>query len=280
MLRRITLFTLFGFLFTVFSTSALAQDCDAASLSGDLADFSDEMDSSESVSSVLDDVAAWLAERQDACADIAEATETPSESAASREPVLLFTSEEEGNQPVLGPIEVPDGVYRVRVVTDGYFIAKLEVLEGECGTNTMFNLSQGRASEGAEILFAAEGCEALISISNVTEDWTLGFYPILEQDITPALSEYSSETLGLAPLIGPVQFEDGRYKVTAETEGYMIVRVIAASGNCEPRSSLFNLSSGQASEGAQALLTAEECVGFITIDNVTEDWTLTFEPIN
>jgi len=274
----------FGFLLTFFSASALAQDCDAAALSSDLADFSAQMQSSTSASAVLDEVTVWLAASQGACANSTQPIQVASEPGAPKEPVLAFSSAQDGNQPVLGPVTIPDGVYRIRLVTDGFFSAELEELEGTCDLSTtfgFFNIMMDAASGGAEVLFVSSGCEALITTSNVTKAWTLDFYQLGPDDVKPVKAEYSSEIDGSMPLLGPLQFEDGRYKITLVTDGFMSASIETVNGDCEISGfmGLFNIMADQASDGAQALLTTKECIGLITMSNVTEDWTLTFELI-
>lgn len=284
MLRRITLVAVFGFLFSFSSKEAFAQDCDAASLSNDLADFSAEMESAESVSSVLDDVEAWLSEQQSACDSNAQSSQTVTEPGPPKEPTLSFSSAQDGNQPVLGPLKIEDGIYRIRLETDGFFIADLEEMEGKCELLTtfgFFNISMGQAENGAEVVLVAEGCEALISISNVTTAWTLDFYAYGPEDVAPVKTEYSSETDGTMPVLGPLQFEDGRYKITLKTEGFFIASLETVDGNCESNSlfGLYNISAGQASQGAQTLITTQDCIALITTTNINAPWTLTFEPL-
>jgi hypothetical protein len=91
---------------------------------------------------------------------------------------LSFSSEIEGLQPVIGPVEIPEGVYRAIATTEGFMSASVEVIEGECegrSFGSLFNLFQDQATEGAEALFISEGCTAFIEISNTTEPWTLVF---------------------------------------------------------------------------------------------------------
>ncbi len=93
---------------------------------------------------------------------------------------LNFSSDVEGMMPVIGPVEIPEGIYRVTVITDGYFIASFDVLDGQCGDGRLFLpglfiVSAGDATEGAQAVVNSEGCETLISIENVTEDWSLSF---------------------------------------------------------------------------------------------------------
>lgn len=86
---------------------------------------------------------------------------------------------------VIGPIEIPEGIYRVEVETDGFFIMDITTLNGECGPTgfgtNVFNLfesdlagsSEGRVSQAT---VQSEGCEAILEISNVAMgDYTLTF---------------------------------------------------------------------------------------------------------
>lgn len=84
--------------------------------------------------------------------------------------------EGDSNQ-VLGPVEIPAGVYRATVTTDGYMVSDLTVMDGTCeaGIMGLFLLTEGRATDGAETVVESEGCTALIEISNTTAPWTLVF---------------------------------------------------------------------------------------------------------
>jgi hypothetical protein len=85
------------------------------------------------------------------------------------------------NQQLIGPITIPAGVYRAILTTEGFFAAKLEVLDGECEADGVFGLyliNAGQANDGAEVLVRSEGCETLIGTNNVTAEWTLEFEKI------------------------------------------------------------------------------------------------------
>ena len=79
---------------------------------------------------------------------------------------------------LLGPADIDAGLYRATVLTEGYFIAQVASVSGECGQGPMmsqflFNLRGGAASDGAEALFVSEGCTALIETGNISEPWNL-----------------------------------------------------------------------------------------------------------
>ena len=93
---------------------------------------------------------------------------------------FAFNSDGEGMQPVLGPIEFPDGTWIVTLTTDGYFIGRVEPLSGECdaGFGSMYNIGSGDAADGAQRILQTEACVALIAIENTTEDWGLTIVPV------------------------------------------------------------------------------------------------------
>lgn len=91
---------------------------------------------------------------------------------------LVFTDEREI---VIGPLFIEEGIYRAKVVTEGYFILHAMPLDGECVEGTsVFNVSGGRATEGAETIFEVldGGCEVLLEISNVQSEYVLTFEKI------------------------------------------------------------------------------------------------------
>ena len=86
------------------------------------------------------------------------------------------------SQVVLGPVEVPEGIYRVTVNTPGFVIVRITPIEGTCGQRsdddrdyTMFSESQGEASP-AQTVFQSAGCSILIEFDNLSDpEWTLTF---------------------------------------------------------------------------------------------------------
>jgi hypothetical protein len=89
---------------------------------------------------------------------------------------LSWNSDDEGMQPVIGPVEIPEGLYRLTATTEGYIIVQHEIIDGECDEDyALFAESDGDATDGAQRTFNSAGCEVLITIDNVTEPWTLAF---------------------------------------------------------------------------------------------------------
>lgn len=91
---------------------------------------------------------------------------------------LAWSSEELGMQPVIGPVEIPVGNYRIRFSTQGYGIVELDVTDGSCnvgmGSRIVFNVMEGQASPpGAQKVLESEGCTALMTLSNTRQSWEL-----------------------------------------------------------------------------------------------------------
>lgn len=197
---------------------------------------------------------------------------------------IRYDSSSQGLQPVLGPVKLPTGIYRVTVVTNGFFIAKVETLSGMCETGFigLFNLSSGDANAGTSNILESDECEALIAISNVTEPWFLEIEQISTQVNTyPTISlQFDSSAEGLMPVLGPFQIPSGTYRITVNTTGFFIAHVKTLAGTCdEGFLGLFNLTAGQASAGASSILKSQDCAALIMINNVTEPWVMKFEPI-
>lgn len=87
----------------------------------------------------------------------------------------------EGDKAIVSdPIEIPEGIYRVTATTDGYLIAKITILEGECGegsgsilSKAFFLLSEGQATEGSQVVFTSLGCEVLFEYASVTAPYAI-----------------------------------------------------------------------------------------------------------
>lgn len=196
---------------------------------------------------------------------------------------LVYSSAENGMQPVLGPIDIPGGEFIVTLKTDGRLSADVQTLGEECRTQAgrLFDLRPGQASGGAEALFSSDGCQILLSISNTLEPWTLTIRPYsLTADVRDPAEMLTSADEGLQAVVGPILLADGIWRVTATTDGYLIAKVITVTGTCDTSSSsLFNLRPGQASQGAEAAIVTQDCSILITTYNVSAPWTLEFEQL-
>jgi len=88
-----------------------------------------------------------------------------------------YNSDDIGLQPVIGPVEIPTGTYRVTATTDGFLIADIEELDGTCDTgfSGLFNIFSDQAIDGAETILNTVDCVGLIKVGNTNAPWTLEF---------------------------------------------------------------------------------------------------------
>ena len=92
---------------------------------------------------------------------------------------------------------------------------------------------------------------------------------------------FSSAVDGRQPVLGPLTFEAGVYRATFTTEGFGIVGGTVLDGGCERAVEyMFSEMRGAASDGAQTVLNlSQDCEVLLQLDNITDDWTLTFEKL-
>lgn len=76
-------------------------------------------------------------------------------------------------------------------------------------------------------------------------------------------------------VIGPVDIEDGMYRVILKTEGRLTVEIEGFSGRCGYAG--FVVREGEASVGTEDLFEARGCRALITIQRIENPWWLTFE---
>lgn len=90
-----------------------------------------------------------------------------------------------GSKPkILGPIDLPKGLFMVSLKTDGWGSAEGKVLDGQCGNEgdsvTAFGLNWLNATTPGLIAeyLASKGCKMTIEISLVTTPWELTIEPV------------------------------------------------------------------------------------------------------
>lgn len=141
------------------------------------------------------------------------------------------------------------------------------------------------------------------TVSTTVADWFGWFFPacpIMSEatsaeadDATPentaatetSDSDYSfnSGADGLQPVLGPITLSEGIHIFTATTHGYMIVSPTSLSGDCGSnlRLSIFSLSDGEGSDGAQSVVNAEsDCNVLLEVSLADEEWTLDIEKLS
>ncbi len=91
---------------------------------------------------------------------------------------LAFTSDEYGLQPVLGPIDLADGIWKLTFATEGFGAGQTTTLSGDCGEDRyhLFNYMSGEADQGGQVLMTtSNACSFLFALENADEPWTLAF---------------------------------------------------------------------------------------------------------
>lgn len=260
---------------------ASAQTCNTLLLASDIGDFADQMENTDptAVEDVLDDMEAWIAQQRAAC--VPRSTDTGLQALPEYEAMYTFTSDEYGTDAVLGPLYMPGGLYRVRLIANGAISAKLEEVEGSCYLLSIFDLFaifELDKQNMVERVIYTDACEANINVVTSTGSWTIEVSEYLEQDVAAVQDSYDSETLGTMPVLGPLIFDDGTYTFNVTTDGYMTLTVQPLSGDCETESgTLVGVRPGEASNGVTATLNTFNCIAFITMDNVSDPWTITVE---
>lgn len=93
--------------------------------------------------------------------------------------VSAYSSEEDGLQAVIGPVEIPEGFYRVTLVAGSTTIVHFEITDGTCEdveseANPTQLFSTGEATDGEEVLLSSEGCTGFVFASGL-DNWTIEF---------------------------------------------------------------------------------------------------------
>lgn len=86
-------------------------------------------------------------------------------------------------QTVVGPIEIPKGLYKLKLETKstGYIGVEASSISGECGggisgsETLLFNVGGANFPGEGEIVFQSSGCNLLIQVNIADAPWTLSF---------------------------------------------------------------------------------------------------------
>lgn len=84
---------------------------------------------------------------------------------------------EGSGQKLLGPVVLPEGVYRLTASgDDGFGIVEFTMLDGECGEGNRMspNVLSGDVTQDVEVVVVSAGCEVLID-ANMDDNWELVF---------------------------------------------------------------------------------------------------------
>lgn len=228
-----------------------------------------------------------------------EATEPSAATSAPMAPVIevedslfSFNSVDDGQRPVLGPIALPQGLYRISVVTNDYIRLAPTTVVGDCGYDFQvkaLNLRSGVASSGIQSLYeATSDCEVVFEIELIKGDWTI-YVETVDRELAPTIelaaemSRFSSAELGYQPIIGPVAISAGAYVFTVTTDDFFSVESYALSQDCglDLGHHIFILGPGDASEGADSLVEVEsDCIALLDVHTVDEDWVMDIKRVS
>lgn len=172
------------------------------------------------------------------------------------------------NATVLPSVNLPKGVYKITVTTEGYF--QLFTVTGM----TVFNLSSGEAN-GAEAIFYSSGRDVVFETDNVSYDWNLVIESIDFSNPQPIENINSLGQYSTPKVLGPYKVDTGAtYKFTMFTDGYFILRPFDPYIG-DYRSTMFNESSGH--YGAQTTAQFSSEIRLFETDNISGLWSLTVE---
>lgn len=90
---------------------------------------------------------------------------------------FVFSSDDYDNvDQVLGPIEFPDGFYRVTFESPEYSLVSVDTLSGGCGFVSSLIVGGGESTD-SDVWEFEDNCRALLNI-DPTGDWTLTIEPV------------------------------------------------------------------------------------------------------
>ncbi len=209
--------------------------------------------------------------------------------AGTAESIYSFDSDTQGLEPVIGPFELQEGHYILRITTDGDMTLSSTTLSDDCGfdANAMLEfLNEGEASTGAHSVLSIDSdCRMLLEVNSATDRWMIDFLPITQLTVLPTRDAYAfdSADLGLEPVIGPMILHAGVYLFTIETDSDMTLSSTTLSDGCgfDIQSLLIFVSMGEATSGDQTVVEVDsDCELLLEMHNADNEWTLDIEPIS
>jgi hypothetical protein len=88
---------------------------------------------------------------------------------------------------------------------------------------------------------------------------------------------------GRNPELGPLEFDDGLWRVTFTSTGPGAISFTPLEGDCDEDKTvlnpLINVFYDDATDGAQATFRTEGCKTMVSVGNTSRDWTVTFDLI-
>jgi hypothetical protein len=86
---------------------------------------------------------------------------------------------------------------------------------------------------------------------------------------------------GRNPELGPLEFDDGLWRVTFTSEGPGAITFTPLEGDCDEKKTilnpLINVFYDEANEGVQETFRTEGCKTMVSISNTSRDWDVKFD---
>ena len=92
----------------------------------------------------------------------------------SRALLMGLSFEGSSGKRLTDPFMLPSGTYRVNFTTEGFGAVEIIPLQNDDG-DLIFNLSRGRAKEGASTIYRSSGKKIMVQLSNISDFYELVF---------------------------------------------------------------------------------------------------------
>ncbi len=198
---------------------------------------------------------------------------------------LEFSSAANGQEPLLGPITLPTGIYIVSLESDGYASAEFEAVaecDGEMAYGMLIYQDEGKVQERLDI---DSDCRLTILVDS-SNDWKLTIEELeptdeAEEDAAGEIEhvglEFSSVADGQEPLLGPITLPTGIYIVSLESNGYASAEFEAVA-ECDGEMA-YGMLIYQAEGKVQERLDIESDCRLTILVDASDDWALLIEPL-
>ena len=200
-----------------------------------------------------------------------------------------FASDSDGQQPVLGPIALPAGLYQFTLVAVDTIQVEPIPMSDDCGRDFKYGAmssTRGKATSGIQKLYNAPAdCDLIIQVKYTRSDWTLDIERV-DPDRAPVMEigadavTFSSDEAGYQPVLGPITIAAGTYTVTATSDKFFDVMQYPLSSSCGLDSDMpiLFLDPEEAAASAETVIEVEsDCIVLLDVGGLMDNWTMVFE---
>jgi len=217
-------------------------------------------------------------DKQEPADDSGEPAASESEDAG-----LEYSSAVDGQEPLLGPITLPDGIYVVSLESNGYASAEFEAVaecEGEMAYGMLIYQDEGKVQERLDI---ETDCRLTIQI-DASADWKLSIEKLTDVSGQAGASEtgdtahkFSSVVDGQEPVLGPIMLPGAIYIVSLESDSFTSAKFEAVA-NCDGDMAYGMLIYQDEGKVQERLDVESDCRLTIQVD-ASGDWALSIKPL-